>query len=150
MRGPPARRQRVRLAELGDVGGLVGLARDAAEDDDADPVGARPELALGLRADPDDVVGVEREALPLDLDLAAAADHQEDLLLVVVRVVVFGVVLVVGRHVDDLHAEGLHSEFGAGALEGAAVDRLHLVDVLDREAAHLSPPVDPASVGLAS
>ena len=91
-----ARRHRVGLAELGDLGRLVGLARIAAEDEHADAVGARPDLALGSRADPGDVVGVEREALAVDLDLAAAAQGQVDLLLAVLVVVVFGVVLVVG------------------------------------------------------
>ena len=40
-------------------------------------------LRLTPGADPGDVVGVEREALALDLDLAAAAQGHEDLLLAV-------------------------------------------------------------------
>ena len=79
---------------------------------------------------------VEREALAVDLDLAAAAQGDEDLLLAVLGVVVLGVALVVRRHVDDLHAEGLDPELGAGPLEGAAEDGLHLVDLLDRVVAH--------------
>ena len=59
------------------------------------PSVARPDLALDPGADPGDVVGVEREALALDLDLAAAAQGQVDLLLAVLAVVVLGVALVV-------------------------------------------------------
>ena len=84
------------------------------------------------------MVGVEREALALDLDLAAAAQGHVDLLLAVLLVVVLGVVLVVGRHVDDLHAERFDAELGPGALEAAAEDGLHLVDSLHRVSAHVS------------
>jgi hypothetical protein len=35
-----------------------------------DPVGARPDLALRRRADPGDVIGVERHPLAVDLELA--------------------------------------------------------------------------------
>ena len=79
---------------------------------------------------------VERKALARDLDLAAAAQGEEDLLLAVFGVVVLGVALVARWQVDDLHAEGLDPELGPGALEGAAVDRLHLVDLLDRVLTH--------------
>ena len=82
------------------------------------------------------MVAVEREALAVDLDLAAAAQGDEDLLLAVLGVVVLGIALVVRRHVDDLHAEGLDPELGAGPLEGAAEDGLHLVDLLHRVVAH--------------
>ena len=76
-------------------------------------------LRLVSGGDPGDVVGVEREALALDLDLAAAAQDQEDLLLAVVGVVVLGVVLVAGGQVDHRHPERLDPELGPGPLEGA-------------------------------
>ena len=100
------------------------------------PVVARPDLALDAGADAGDVVGVEREALAFDLDLAAAAQRQVDLLLAVLAVVVLGVAVEVGRQVDHLHAERLDPELGPGALEGAAVDGLHVVDLLHRVSAH--------------
>ena len=65
-----------------------------------------------------------------------------DLLLAVLLVVVHGVVVVVGRHVDDLHAERFDPELGPGPLEGAAEDGLHLVDLLHRVSAHLLSPPD--------
>ena len=77
-------RHRVRVTQFRDVGRLVGLARHAAEDEHADAVIPRPDLPLHIRADPSDVVGVEREALAGDLELAAAAQRDEDLFLVVV------------------------------------------------------------------
>ena len=129
-------RHRVRGAQLADFGRLVRPVGVAAEDEHADAALAGPDLALGAGRDAGDVVAVEREALAFDLDLAAAAQGDEDLLLAVLGVVVFGIALVVRRHVDDLHAEGLDPELGARPLEGAAEDGLHLVDPLDRVVAH--------------
>src|SRR4029077_18741180 len=59
-----------------------------------------------------------------------------DLLLAVFAVVVFGIAVVVGGHVDDLHAERFDPELGPGALEGTAENGLHVVDLLHRVCAH--------------
>ena len=60
-----ARRHRVGLAELGDVGRLVDRARLAADDQQADAVVAGPDLAVDAGADPRRVVLVERVAARL-------------------------------------------------------------------------------------
>jgi len=143
------RRHRVGLAQLRDVGGIVGLAYLAAEHEHADTLIARPDLAGDAGTDPGDVVGVEWEALSLDLDLAAAAEGHVDLLLAVLLVVVHGVVVVVGRHVDDLHPERFDPELGPGPLEGSPEDGLHLVDPLHRVSAHLLRPPDLCGPGWA-
>src|SRR5260221_1211304 len=135
---PLSRRHRVGLAQLRDIGGLVGLPRLAAEHEDADALIARPDLAGNARPDPGDVVGVEREALLLDLDLTATTEGHVDLLLTVLLVVVHWVIVVVGWHVDDLHAERFDPELGPGPLEGALEDGLHLIDPLHRVGAHCS------------
>ena len=63
-------RHRVGFAELGVGGRLVEAAGNPADREQAKAVLAGPDLALRPGRDPDDVVGVEREALALDLDLA--------------------------------------------------------------------------------
>ena len=67
--------------------------------------------------------------LALDLDLGAAAQREIDLFLPVLGVIVLGVLVThVGREIDHLHTERLDAELGTRALEGAAVDRLHVFD----------------------
>ncbi|HEU4701171.1 MAG TPA: hypothetical protein VFS37_01720 [Conexibacter sp.] len=129
-------RDRVRRAELRAGRGLVDRARLGAEHEHADARGAGEDLAVDARGDAHGVVGVERMPLAGDLDLAAAAQCQEHLLLPVSRVVVRRVVLEVRRHVDDRHPERRHAELRAHALERPAVRALHLVDALDREVRH--------------
>src|SRR5215218_3837785 len=127
---------RIRLAQLADLGRLVDPARHAADDHHPHSFPARPDLALGAGSDAGHMVGVEREALAVDLDLAAPLDRQEDLLLAVFGVVVLGVVLEVWGQIDHLQPERLDSQLGARPFEGAEVDRLHLVDPLHRVLAH--------------
>src|SRR5437588_8787650 len=69
------RRERVRLAELGDVRGLVRLPRDAAERKDAHGLVPAVDLAPCSRPNPHDGVRIERDALPIDLDVSLAAKH---------------------------------------------------------------------------
>ena len=85
-------------------------------------------------------VGRELQALAFDLDRARAAHHRVDLLLAVLRVVVLGVVVVVGGQVHDLHAEGGDAQFGAGLLQAAAKRALHLVDLLCGVSRHDNSP----------
>ena len=56
-------------------------------------------------ADVDEDVSVEREALALDVDLAAAAHDGVDLFLPVLGMVVLGIAVGVRRQVDHLHPE---------------------------------------------
>src|SRR5262249_39149308 len=121
----------------------------AAEHEDPDPVVARPDLAGHTGADPGDVIGVERMALAVYLQLAAAAQRHVDLLLAVFAVIVLGVALEIGRHVDDLHAEGFDPQLGARTLERPSIDGLQLVDLLHRVVAHRGPSLGPASVDAA-
>src|SRR5689334_169011 len=62
-------RHRVRLSQPADRGRLIDAAGHAADDHHPHPLRAGPDLALGPGGDADHVVGVEREALALDLDL---------------------------------------------------------------------------------
>ena len=71
--------------------------------------------------------GVELHALAFDLDPAGAREHDEDLLLAALGVVVLGVVAVVRRQLDHLHAERGHAELGAGLDEAAAEGGLHVI-----------------------
>ncbi len=81
------------------------------------PCGPGEHLARVSGADAHERVAVELHALAFDLDPARAAQRDEDLLLRRLRVVVLGVVGVVGRQLDHLHAERRHSELGAGLHE---------------------------------
>src|SRR5438552_18883099 len=110
------RRECVRLAELGDVRGLVRLPRDAAERKDAHRLVPAVDLAPRSRSNPDDGLRIERDALPIDLDLRLAAKHEEDLLLPRLGVVVLGVLGDVRRKVEHLHPERLDAELGARPL----------------------------------
>src|SRR5205823_2115585 len=92
-----------------------------------------------------DGVRIEREALPFDVDLAPTPQHEVDLFLPVLGMVVLREALEVRREVHHLKAERLHSQLRAGALERAAEYGLHLVDLLDGVAPHQGPfcRVDP-------
>src|ERR1700749_4914483 len=138
---------RIGFAELADRRRLVDRARDTADDHHPDPFWAGPDLALGAGGDPDQALGVEREALPLDLDLAAAAKRHEDLLLAVFCMVVLRVAVEVRGHVDHLQAEGLHPQLRSRPLESPQVDSLHIVDLLHRVLAHQRLLLDFASNG---
>src|SRR5215218_146717 len=131
---------RIRLAQLADPGCLIELARHAADDHHPHSLTTRPHLALGAGGDAGHVVRVEREALAVDLDLAAPLDRQEDLLLAVFGVVVLVVVLEIRGQVDHLQPERLDPEFGSRPFESSAIDRLHLVDSLHRVLAHRRLP----------
>src|SRR6202012_3028834 len=142
--GPGARsgwlgKFRLRAADLARRGRGVGAPGDPSEDEQPDPVGPRPDLALRRRSDPGDVIGVERHPLAVDLELTAAFEGQEDLLLVIVGVVVAGVAAEGWRQVDHLHAERLDAELGPGPLEGAVERRVHFVDPVYRVIPHTSP-----------
>src|SRR6266540_3845962 len=130
--------ERVWHAQPAHLGRLVRLSGAAAEREQAHALGPGPDLSLHARADAHHSVGVERVALALDLDLASAAERQVDLFLAVLAVVVLGVLVEVRRQVHHLHAPRLDPELRACALEGAAVDGLHLVDPLDGEIPHRS------------
>src|SRR5438552_1078006 len=110
------RRECVRLAELGDVRSLVRLPRDAAERKDAHRLVPAVDLAPRSRSNPHDGLRIERDALPIDLDLRLAAKHEEDLLLPRLGVVVLGVLGDVRRKVEHLHPERLDAELGARPL----------------------------------
>src|SRR5919202_1523563 len=81
-------RHRVRRAQLGPLGGLVRLPRGPAEREDTHTLVARVDLPLRGRPNADDGVRIHRQALPLDVDLAAPTHHDVDLLLPVAGVVV--------------------------------------------------------------
>ncbi len=119
---------------------LVGLARRAADRQHAQAVGSRVDLALRRRPDPHERVGVEVDPLAFDVDPPGAADRQEGLLLTAVGVVVFGVVGVVRRKLDHLHAEGRDAELGPHLDEPAAEAGLHLIDALCRVVGHRAHP----------
>ncbi len=135
-----AGKARVGGTELGDLRSLIWLPGPPAEREQAHAVRARPDLPLWIGSDANHRLGVDRMALAVDLDLARATEHDEDLLLSVCSVVVLRVLGCVGGHVDDLHSEGLDAELRPRALEGAEHDRLHVVDSADRVVRHLLSP----------
>src|SRR5581483_3077490 len=116
--------------------------------DREDPHAVRPRLepAQRPRADPQHPARIEPHALAADLALGGAAEHDVDLLLAVVRVVVRGVVREPRREVEHLHPERPDAELGGRELDEAAVDRGHPVDRPHRVAAHRPSPVaEPAT-----
>ena len=122
-RASAACRHRVGLAELADVGGLVGRAGDAAERQQPHALGPRPDLALRAprptRAMWSPSSGKRSPSISISPPPRSARKTSS---WSSCGVVVLGVVLVVRRQVDHLHAERLDAELGPGALEGAPED----------------------------
>src|SRR2546423_8962340 len=131
-----AARHRVGRAELSELRGLVGLTRHAADSQHAHAVGPCVDLALGVRPNPDDGLRIQRDALPINLDLAAAAHDRVDLLLTALGVVVLRKLLEVRRQVHYLHAERLDAELRTSPLERTTKRRFHVVNPLYRAVSH--------------
>src|SRR5215210_4920684 len=133
---------RVGLPQLAHVRRLVGLAGAAAQRQDAGALGAGADRSGRRRTDSRHGAGVEPDPLALHVQLSLPAQHEVDLLLALLVVVVLGVLPVdVGRHVEDLHSERGDAQLGSRALERPAEDGLHLVDSLDRVVRHGDLPV---------
>src|SRR2546423_1766548 len=111
--------ERVGLAQLRDVRRLVRPAPDAAEREDPNRLLPRVDLSTRPRPNADHGLRVERDPLPLDLDLAVAAERHVHLLLAIPGVIVLREALQVRRQVHHLHPERLDSELRARSLERA-------------------------------
>src|SRR2546430_2962980 len=131
-----AARHRVGRAELSELRGLVRLTGHAADRQHAHALRTGVDLPLGVRPNPDDRLRIQRDALPIYLDRAAAAHHRVDLLLTALGVIVLRKPLEVRRKVHHLHPERLDPELRARPLERPAKRRLHLVDPLDGVISH--------------
>ena len=108
----------------------AGAAGHAAEDQQPDPVRARPHLALGSRADPGDVLGVEWHPLALDLQLAAPLRARKTSSWSSWQWSWVGIGVEGGGQVDHLHPERLDPELGARSFEAPEQGGVHLVDPL--------------------
>jgi hypothetical protein len=83
---------------------------------------------------------VDRHVLAVDLELGRAAQHDVCLLDLVLRVVVLRVLIEPSRQVEHLHAERLDPQLGRRELDGAMVERPHLLDLLQLEVGHPLAP----------
>ena len=92
-------------------------------------LGARGEHARGARVDLDEVVGVERQPLAVDVDRARAAQRDVELLLARLALVV-GLRRVVGRQVHDVGPERGDVEARAHELREPVPQGRQLVDGL--------------------
>src|SRR5438477_9821712 len=136
---PPTRLSGTRLLrfDLAEVGWLIRGPRYSSEGEYAHALRTGEDPPARAWPDAHDRLGVERDALSLDLDLRVAAKHHVDLLLPVLAVAVFGVLVEVRRELLDLHAKGSNSELGAREAHATPERRLHLVNPLHAVARHL-------------
>ena len=120
---------------------LVGLARHAAEREHARALVAGDELALLARADARERARAQLVLLAAGLQRRGALDHDVDLFLGVVGVVVLGVLVRVRREVEHLEPERLHSEPVPHELHRAAEGGVELVERLHRHVSHRVLPL---------
>ncbi len=103
--------------QLGHLGDLVGLAGAAAERKHAQTLRARMDLALAAPARPARAFRCrDRRARPRSRSSRSRFSRQEDLLLTALCVIVLGVVAVVRRKLNHLHAERAVTPSSARAL----------------------------------
>src|SRR5919197_1345118 len=116
----------------------------AADRHEPDPLRARADLAQLVGADADHRARAELELATVGDEGRRAAERDVDLLLVggerLGAVVVVRVTVPVGRQREHLHPPGRHAKLGTRAAREPAVDRLHVVDRLDRYVRHRPPP----------
>ena len=116
--------------------GLVGAPGHAPDHDQLDPVVAGDQLALLAAADPRKDARLEGVRLLTGDQLGAAGDRDVALLLPVLAVIVDGVAVRVGRHLQDLKPKGREPEAVAGEQEHASEGGIELVLALDGHIGH--------------
>src|SRR5581483_2490640 len=102
---------------------------------------AGDQLALLGRADAREDARLELVVLAADAEDDPAPEHRVDLLLIVVRLIMLGVVREVRGQVDHREPEGGDTETRPGAPETAAEDRLEVLDPLDGHVWHSLIPL---------
>src|SRR5262245_23819142 len=117
--------------------GLVAPAA-CADPDEGHPVGPRDRLAGGLRVEAEEGADLDRHLLALDAPVAGPGDHDVDLLLAGVCLVVL-VTGRTGRQLEPVDPEGLEPELAADEAHRAArACPFDVVDVPDRVRHRLS------------
>src|SRR3954453_5700040 len=114
----------------------VGLARRAAYREHANPFVLGNELALLAGTHADHHSRLQDVPLASGLHYAAPAEGDVELLLAILGMVVVGVAVVAGGHVDHVDAEGREAEIPPHVLEAPAHACVDLADFLRGHVSH--------------